>query len=144
MQNEKSCGVIIYQDKPDTRYLIVKSKANGHWGFPKGHIEEDETEIDAARREVKEETGLDVEIHEDFKLSMEYMISDTAIRKEVTLFLGTPTSTSVTLQESEISMFKWATFTETLKLFVYENQKQILKQAHELISLIRKGEYNDQ
>ncbi|MCX2829276.1 hypothetical protein RGU76_28340 [Bacillus pseudomycoides] len=49
MQKEKSCGVIVYQDKPDTRYLIVKSKANGHWGFTKGHIEESETEIDAAR-----------------------------------------------------------------------------------------------
>jgi tRNA nucleotidyltransferase (CCA-adding enzyme) len=134
MQKERSCGVIIYQDNPDTRYLIVKSKANGHWGFPKGHIEEDETEIDAARREVKEETGLDVVIHEDFKLSMEYMISQSAIRKEVILFLGTPTSTSVTIQESEIAMCKWATFTDTLKLFVYENQKEILTQAHEFLN----------
>ncbi|MBJ8078140.1 NUDIX domain-containing protein [Bacillus cereus group sp. N12] len=133
MQREKSCGVIIYQDKPDTRYLIVKSKANGHWGFPKGHIEENETEIDTARREVKEETGLDVLIHEDFKTSMEYEISETT-RKEVILFLGTPMSTSVTIQEGEIAMYKWATFTDTLNLFDHENQKQILKQAHEFLN----------
>ncbi|WP_259418181.1 bis(5'-nucleosyl)-tetraphosphatase [Bacillus toyonensis] len=133
MQREKSCGVIIYQDKPDTRYLIVKSKANGHWGFPKGHIEENETEIDTARREVKEETGLDVLIHEDFKTSMEYEISETT-RKEVILFLGTPMSTSVTIQEGEIAMYKWATFADTLNLFDHENQKQILKQAHEFLN----------
>ncbi|MCA1318307.1 NUDIX domain-containing protein [Bacillus tianshenii] len=132
MQKETSCGVIIYQGKPDIRYLVVKSKANGHWGFPKGHMKEDETEIDAARREVKEETGLDVVIQEDFKISMEYKISETA-KKEVILFLGTPTSTSVTIQESEIAMYRWATYTDALKLFVYENQKQILKQAHEFL-----------
>lgn len=133
MKSEKSCGVIIYLDKPDTRYLVVKSKTNGHWGFPKGHIEENETEIDAAIREVKEETGLEVLIHEDFKTSMEYMISESAIRKEVILFLGTPMSTTVTIQESEIAMYKWVTFTDTLNLFEYENQKQSLKQAHEFL-----------
>lgn len=139
MQKEKSCGVIVYQDKPDTRYLIVKSKANGHWGFPKGHIEENETEIDAARREVKEETGLDVLIHEGFKTSMEYEISEISeiseiTRKEVILFLGTPTSTSVTIQEGEIAMYKWSTFTDTLNLLEYESQKQILKQAHKFLN----------
>ncbi|HDR3493167.1 TPA: NUDIX domain-containing protein [Bacillus wiedmannii] len=133
MQREKSCGVIIYQNKPDTRYLIVKSKANGHWGFPKGHIEENETEIDTAKREVKEETGLDVLIHEDFKTSMEYKISET-IKKEVILFLGTPMSTSVTIQKDEIAIYKWATFADILNLFKHENQKQILKQAHEFLN----------
>ncbi|TYS70498.1 NUDIX domain-containing protein [Sutcliffiella horikoshii] len=133
MKSERSCGVIIYLDKPDTRYLVVKSKTNGHWGFPKGHIEKNETDIDAAIREVKEETGLEVLIHEDFKTSMEYMISESAIRKEVILFLGTPMSSRVTIQESEIAMYKWATFTDTLHLFEYENQKQSLKQAHEFI-----------
>lgn len=133
MQIEKSCGVIVYQDKPDTRYLIVKSKAGGHWGFTKGHIEENETEIDAARREVKEETDLDVLIHEDFKTSMEYKISETT-KKEVILFLGTPTSASVTIQESEIAGYKWATFIDTLNMFEYESQKQVLKQAHEFLN----------
>ncbi|WP_404428933.1 bis(5'-nucleosyl)-tetraphosphatase [Sutcliffiella horikoshii] len=134
MKSERSCGVIIYIDKPDTRYLVVKSNSNGHWGFPKGHIEENETEIDAAIREVKEETGLEVLIHEDFKTSMEYMISERTIRKEVILFLGTPMSTPVTIQESEIAMYKWATFTDTLNLFEYENQKQSIKQAHEFLN----------
>jgi len=133
MKSERSCGVIIYLDKPDTRYLVVKSKTNGHWGFPKGHIEESETEIDAAIREVKEETGLEILIHEDFKTSMEYMMSESAIRKEVILFLGTPKSTPVTIQESEIATFKWATFNDTLNLFEYGNQKQSLKQANEFL-----------
>src|SRR5690606_14434222 len=102
MHKENSCGVIIYRDRLDTQYLVVKSKANGHWGFPKGHIEGTETEIDAARREVKEETGLDVLIHEGFKTSMEYIISEKNKRKQLILFLGTPSSNSLTIQTSEI------------------------------------------
>lgn len=135
MHKEKSCGVIIYQDRLDTRYLVVKSKANGHWGFPKGHIEENETEIDAARREVKEETGLDVQIHEGFKTSMEYTISETNIRKQVILFLGKPTINSVTIQKSEIAAYKWAKFTDAINLFKYEDHKQVLKQAHEFLRM---------
>lgn len=133
MHKEKSCGVIIYRDRLDTQYLVVKSKANGHWGFPKGHIEETETEIDAARREVKEETGLDVLIHEGFKTIMEYTISETNNRKQVILFLGTPTSNSVTIQTSEIATYKWATFTDAFNLFEYEDHKKVLKQADEFL-----------
>ena len=61
--NEKSCGCIII-DKD--RVLLVKHNA-GHWDFPKGHMEDGETEIETAIREVKEETNLDVK-EEDLKL----------------------------------------------------------------------------
>ena len=53
MQKEKSCGAIIYNKNKEV--LIVKHNA-GHWDFPKGHVEENETEIQTAIREVKEET----------------------------------------------------------------------------------------
>jgi len=31
---------------------------HGNWGFPKGHLEAEESDLDAALREVEEETGL--------------------------------------------------------------------------------------
>ena len=36
-------------------------KRSCHWGFPKGHVEKDETDEETAKREVLEETGLKVE-----------------------------------------------------------------------------------
>ena len=54
MKHEKSCGCIIIEDK---KVLLIK-QTNGIWGFPKGHVEENETELQTAEREVKEETGL--------------------------------------------------------------------------------------
>ncbi len=41
--------------------LLVKHAAGGEWGAPGGAIEPDESPYDAVVREVREETGLDVE-----------------------------------------------------------------------------------
>ena len=60
-EREKSCGCIIINKN---KVLLIK-QTKGHWGFPKGHVEKDETEIETAIREVKEETGLDIK---DLKL----------------------------------------------------------------------------
>ncbi len=35
MSIEKSCGAIVYRKLgSDVEFIAVKSKANGHWGFP--------------------------------------------------------------------------------------------------------------
>lgn len=51
-------GSIIH-DSATNSYLLVQSYSN-RWGFPKGHIEGDETTYETAQRELKEETGIDL------------------------------------------------------------------------------------
>lgn len=49
----------------DDKVLMVKESKKecyGMWNFPAGHVEENETYMDAAKREVKEETGYGVKI----------------------------------------------------------------------------------
>lgn len=49
----------------DGKYLLVqeaKEKCRGKWNIPAGHLDPNETIFDAAKREVKEESGLDVEL----------------------------------------------------------------------------------
>ena len=45
----------------DDRVLVVRRRDNGHWEPPGGVLEPDEAILDGLRREVHEETGLDVE-----------------------------------------------------------------------------------
>lgn len=46
--------------KSDGRFLIVKKPRTDHaWQFPQGGVDEGESEIDAAKRELKEELGTD-------------------------------------------------------------------------------------
>ncbi len=42
--------------------VVLRKNQNGHWLFPKGHIEEGESPEEAAVREVAEEMGLRVKL----------------------------------------------------------------------------------
>ncbi len=57
----KAGGIALHLNNIPYVALLYRSKQDD-WSFPKGHIENDETPDTAALREVKEETGLDVEI----------------------------------------------------------------------------------
>ena len=49
----------------DGKYLLVqeaREKCYGKWNLPAGHLDPNETIIEAAKREIKEESGLDVEL----------------------------------------------------------------------------------
>ena len=76
MADEKSCGAIVFTHENGIRkYVIIRETGiyQGYCGFPKGHMEAGETEQDTAIREVKEETGLDVELLDGFRQVDELM-----------------------------------------------------------------------
>lgn len=52
-----SCGIVLAR-KAGAGYVTLMLRAYQHWDFPKGLLEPDETPIDAARRELTEETGI--------------------------------------------------------------------------------------
>ena len=61
MNFEKSCGAVVFvEENSSVRYLLMCSM-EGVYGFPKGHMEGNETEIETALREVREETGIELE-----------------------------------------------------------------------------------
>ncbi len=120
MKKEKSCGCIIIEKG---KVLLIQ-QTRGHWGFPKGHVESGETEIETAKREVKEETNLDVEIDENKRYIMEY-ITDKGTLKQVVLFIARKTSENEKCQESEIKSMKWMTYEDAIKTITYDNTREL-------------------
>lgn len=53
-------GVIVKQDKRVLLGNRINSHGHNTWNFPGGHLEFNESPFDCARREVKEETGLNI------------------------------------------------------------------------------------
>lgn len=51
-----SAGVVIYNDKKEA--LVLKANYKPYWSFPGGWIEDNQTPIQAAIRELSEETGI--------------------------------------------------------------------------------------
>ena len=73
MMHEKSCGAIVYRKyHGNTEILLIKHINSGHWSFPKGHVEEGETEEETAKREIMEETGIDVNLDTTFREIVTY------------------------------------------------------------------------
>lgn len=67
MKEEKSCGAVVVKiEKGKVFYLIEKMNV-GHYSLPKGHVIDGETELETAKREIKEETNLDVIFYHGFR-----------------------------------------------------------------------------
>lgn len=125
MKYEKSCGCIIINE---SKVLLVQHNA-GHWDFPKGHMEENETELETAIREVKEETNIDVLVQENKRYINEYYKEDSF--KQVIFFLATCKSIEIKRQEAEIKNIEWLTFEDAIERITHNNSRNILKQVVE-------------
>ena len=122
--DEKSCGCIIIEDG---KVLLVK-QTQGHWGFPKGHVEENETEVETANREVKEETNIDVEVEENKRYTMEY-ITNKGKSKEVVYFIAKQIGGEIKKHDFEINEIEWITFNEAFKVITHDNAKNLFRKV---------------
>ena len=131
MKQEKSCGCIILNDKNEV--LLIHHNA-GHWDFPKGHMEEGETEVQTAIREVKEETNIDVEVNEKYKYSTKYSPKEDVI-KEVVYFLARNVNDNKQAQLEEVSEVKWFNFNDAIEKITYDNSREILIQLKKYLEV---------
>ena len=123
LRKEKSCGCIIIKDD---KVLLVYEKNRNFWGFPKGHMEKGENEIQTALREVKEEVGLDVQIDVNKRYTINYIINNE-IDKTSVLYIAKPINENIVMQESEIENIKWCDFDEALHTLTFDNWKEMFK-----------------
>jgi tRNA nucleotidyltransferase (CCA-adding enzyme) len=114
-------------------YLIVRT-TNGEYGFPKGHVEGNETEYETAIRELKEETNLEVQIIDGFRCQTEYKFPNRVdVMKRSVYFLGKCTKNDIVCQESEVSEAMFVPIETALELLSFEDTKRILKEADSYI-----------
>ncbi len=124
MKQEKSCGAIVIDND---KVLVVKHNA-GHISFPKGHVEEGETERETAIREVKEETGIDIEVDTNYRYTTSYCPKE-GVMKDVIFFLGKVIGGEPKPQEKEVSEVKFIPFDEAENSFTHEDTKEIFRQV---------------
>ncbi|MEA3378287.1 MAG: NUDIX domain-containing protein [Nanoarchaeota archaeon] len=132
MPQEKSAGAIIYNKG---KYLILHYQA-GHWGFPKGNIEKDETEIQTVRREVEEETSIkDIFQVKGFSKKVSYFFKRQGkiVHKEVIYFLFESNTDKIKLSDEHLSA-EWLSFYETYHKLTFKNSKKILRDAHSFLN----------
>lgn len=137
---EKSCGAVVFTvEDGQIKYLLAQS-LSGLYGFPKGHMEAGETETETALREVLEETHIRIDLLPGFRAVSEYALPGKAdTMKQVVYFLGEYRDQNIIHQKEELLSARLAAYEEALRLLRFEDAKQILTQANDLL-LCRIGE----
>ena len=147
---EKSVGAIIFCKNDNEVKFLLMQYPHGHWEFPRGHVEEDETELETMYREIEEETGLkrnSLSKVEDFreKMKFSYIAKGNerenrkkekrciAIRKTVIFYLVKTEESLVTLSH-EHTNFVWLSGEDALEKLTFENSKRIMKVAIEKVA----------
>lgn len=136
MKHEKSAGAVVFRkDNEAIVYLFLDYKHKSEYlGFPRGSIEQGESEKQAARREVKEETGLDVEFIEGFREVMHwfYRREGDTVSKNVVLFLAQAKSDQVRVSEEHVG-YRWLTFEEAIDRLTFENSRIVLRKSQDFL-----------
>ena len=131
MNWERSCGAVVYTRRNGQLLYVVVLEQTGTYSFPKGHMEGDETEMETARREIFEETGLRPEFLDGFRQQDEYHLSEKpGTWKRVTYFLAECGEETMIPQESEIKQILLLPYEQAIPLFKHENTRRILSAAH--------------
>ena len=133
---EKSCGAVVYCQKDNAiKYLLV-CEHGGYWGFPKGHMEDGESEHETSLREIKEETGLDVTFVDGFQVKDEHNLAREGrlnTVKQTTYFLAKYDRQEFVPQKSEVSKIVLVDFETAMATLQFDIFKQILAQANSFL-----------
>lgn len=133
MAIEVTSGAVVYRKNNDEiEYLLLESQNKGHfWGFPKGHVEGDETLEETAIREIREETQLVLPIDTSFHVYTEYDLSN-GNRKQMTLYTADLTQNEdIHLQAEEIKNCGWFNYKDARERLTYDNLKELLDQVND-------------
>lgn len=135
MNWERSCGAIVFTKRDGEILFVVVQEKGGAYSFPKGHMEGDETEMETARREIWEETGLRPAFLDGFYRQVEYPLAEKpGTWKRVTYFLAEFHDEPLVPREGEIRGIQLLPCEQAIPLFEHENSRRLLTDAYEFLT----------
>lgn len=139
-QRHRSAGIIVFRrDGADCLFLLILSKLTKRplWEFPKGGVDDGETVLQAALRELFEETGIlesEVRLLPEFQRTEDYRFTSgtqrrSLIHKQVTYFVAETSKAEITLSAKESSEFAWLSIADAMKRLRYKERRKLLLDA---------------
>lgn len=150
---EKSVGGVVYRKQGDQILFLLVQYRSWQWDFPKGHVEEGESEEQTLRREILEETKIDdLEILPNFRSSVRYFytakgnekIERTARGEGIYIFknavyFAVKTSKQDVEIDFENKAFVWLSFDEAFKKLGNDGSRNVLSEVAEALGIEKGG-----
>ena len=132
--------IVFHREAGRCRFLLVLSRLTKRplWEFPKGGVDEGETLLQTALRELREETGISEPAltvvpgfvwSETYRFTSGRELERTLIHKQVTYYLAESSTLEVTLSENEVSEHAWLELDEAVKRIKYPERRKMLREA---------------
>ncbi|MFA5249568.1 MAG: NUDIX domain-containing protein [Candidatus Paceibacterota bacterium] len=141
MAQERSAGAVIFRKENNEIYYLLlhyagaTPRAKDYWDLPKGHLEAGESDLDAAKREAFEETGLkDIEFIPGFRSGIKYFFrhKGRTVLKTVTFFLAETKQKEVKISDEHIG-YEWLPFGPAYQKMRFLNAKNTLAKGRDFL-----------
>ena len=131
---ETSCGLVLANGD----LVLLLRYPQGHWGFPKGHVEDKDSSMrDTALRELEEETGIcDAKVIGAWSKTTQYTYSRRSIKREkqVHWFPAKTETFDVTLSH-EHTDYMWVEVDDAMDWITFSAEKEILREARGILGI---------
>jgi bis(5'-nucleosidyl)-tetraphosphatase len=133
-------GFVVYRKTSDGIKFLLLYRRGNYWNFPKGHFKPGERSIDAALRELEEETGIkksELRIAPSFRAyeRFYFRIGNEGIYDTVILFLAETHKAEIKIEPREHSGYGWFLYSDALTVIgkKYGDTRKVLKQARDFL-----------
>jgi 8-oxo-dGTP pyrophosphatase MutT (NUDIX family) len=140
MAQEVSAGGIVFRRGPSGPEFLLLKYGAGHWDFPKGHLEEGETALQAAKREIQEETAIPPE-SQDFILGFKDLVSyfyrrgPALVKKDVHFFIvEVPAGQDVKLSHEHLD-HAWLPPDQAEERLTFKTARELLRSAKRFLDV---------
>ena len=136
MVTRSAGGVVIgYKDN-----IVIVNQNNDSWSLPKGRLDKGEGLVEAAKREIYEETGIkhvvilkELGTYSRPTIGIGGVGEDTSRMKKMTFFLCKTRQTKLSPIDPDNPVAKWVSIDEALKMLLHHKDKEfLLKHKHEI------------
>lgn len=140
-QRDRAAGVVVFRRaEAGCQFLLLRSRRTRRplWEFPKGGVNAGETLLQAALRELREETGLTPEEirlvpafrhRETYRFDLDEGARRTTVRKQVTYFLAETSRAEIVLSPAETSAYAWLSLETAMRRVRYTGRRRMLEEA---------------
>jgi 8-oxo-dGTP pyrophosphatase MutT (NUDIX family) len=135
-RSEVSSGGVVYERRGGSVHVVLAARRTRRgelvWGLPKGGLDEGESEVDAAIREVREETGIEAVAEEDLgQIRYFYVWEGVRVRKAVRFFLMRATGGDVSNHDDEMEDVRWFPLATATRRAAFRGEREVLERTRD-------------